>query len=229
MSEPIPLAELLGPLTRRCTRCQGEKPLAAEHWPQTKGKPVGALCRECTVVVKAESAARRKAAARNATANTSLAAQALKVGDCLSEKELAHNQAIMQARAELAGAPPGKAVTSKLETALALKQGANFLNQNAQAALTRLAEWMEDPEHPHHLWAVQFVAERALPRKLYESLGAEAAGVGGQVKERPTFIVNVLPAGAKPVADVVASAPRIEGRVIDVTPIEERKNESGME
>ena len=188
-------------------------------WPQMKGKPVGKLCRICLDVTKTESATRRKAAARVATANTSLAAQALKVGDSLSEKELAHNQAIMQARAELAGSPPGKAVTSRLESALALKQGAQFLNVHAQSALTRLAEWMEDPESPHHLWAVQFIAERALPRKLYESLGEAAAGVGGAVKERPTFIVNVLPAGVQSVAGVVASVPRIEGRIIDVTPI----------
>lgn len=219
LSEPIPLAELLGPPMRRCKLCNVEKPTTAAYWPLMKGKLVGKQCLPCLSVQKV---ARRKAAARVVATNTSLASQELTVGDHLPDKDKARNQAIMQARAELVATPSGRSVTSKLEVALALKQGSTFLNTHASSALTRLQEWMEDPEHPHHLWAVQFIVERALPRKLYESLGETAAGVGGAVKERPTFIVNVLPAGAPvpPAGHLLSVRP-----VIDVAPTEERQDD----
>ena len=214
MSEPTPLAQLLGPDMRTCAGCRTEKPATREEWPHQKGKPIGRLCRPCSNKEKDASRARREAAARVDAANNSLAAQPLKVGDMLSPKDEAHNQAIMQARAELAAPAPGKPIASRLEIAHALKQGAHFLNAHAPGALATLAEYLEDKESPMHTWALQLVIERALPRKLYEELGATAAEVGGAVKERPTFIVNVLPAGAQPPAGFVASAPR----VIDVTP-----------
>lgn len=60
--------------------------------------------------------------------------------------------------------------------------------------MARVLQYANDPEHKHHLWAVQLLAERILPRKLYEELGAAAAGVGSLNDKRPQFVIQVLPA-----------------------------------
>jgi hypothetical protein len=72
------------------------------------------------------------------------------------------------------------------------------LNEYAPAVMARLLEYFEDPDSPHHHWAIELMAERILPRKLYEELGGQAAGVGALTDKRPTFILNVTTTGAQP-------------------------------
>jgi hypothetical protein len=83
---------------------------------------------------------------------------------------------------------------SKLDVAEALKTGSIATNKVAPSVLARLMEYLEDPEHKHHLWALEFFAQRILPRKLYEELGGQAAGTGGLQPQRPMFVLNVMPA-----------------------------------
>jgi len=116
-----------------------------------------------------------------------------------------------------AGSPEDKRkelkTAAKLDVARALKAGSQVLNDLAASALARLAEYVEDPDHELHSWALEFTLQRVLPRKLYEELGGEAAGVGALRDARPQFIVNVLP--AVPAAPV---GPVHEGEFTDVTP-----------
>jgi len=75
-----------------------------------------------------------------------------------------------------------------------LKAGSFALNHAAPGVMARIMEYLEDPEHKHHLWALELFAQRILPRKLYEELGGQAAGVGALSDRRPMFVLNVLPA-----------------------------------
>lgn len=97
---------------------------------------------------------------------------------------------------------------NRLDVAAALKTGGVVLNQFAPAVMARLIEYLEDPDHPHHLWALEFLAQRLLPRKLYEELGGQAAGVGGLSDKRPVYQINIHPAG--PAAEA--------GRIVSVQP-----------
>lgn len=83
---------------------------------------------------------------------------------------------------------------TKLDIDAALKAGGIALNTVAPAVMARIMMYLEDEESPHHVWALEFFAQRILPRKLYEELGGQAAGVGALNDKRPQFIVNVLPA-----------------------------------
>lgn len=99
---------------------------------------------------------------------------------------------------------------SKLDAALALKLGARALNQIAPSVIARLAQYAEDPDSNFHGMALEFFAQRIAPRKLYEELGGEAAGLGELSARRPTFVVNIHPAAPKKVGQVV------EGTVTEV-------------
>jgi hypothetical protein len=64
----------------------------------------------------------------------------------------------------------------------------------APAVMAKLLEYFEDDTSPHHQWAIEFLAQRIVPRKLYEELGGQAAGVGSLQDKRPQFILNVITA-----------------------------------
>ena len=66
--------------------------------------------------------------------------------------------------------------------------------------LERLAAYARDPEHPHHMYALDFLAKRAFP--------ADMMVVGGEVDGQP------VKAGV--VINVVGAAPRDAGRTIDM-------------
>ena len=65
--------------------------------------------------------------------------------------------------------------------------------------LERLAAYARDPDHPHHMYALDFLAKRAFP--------ADMMVVGGEVDGQP------MKAGV--VINVVGAAPREVGRTID--------------
>lgn len=101
---------------------------------------------------------------------------------------------------------------SKLDAALALKLGARALNQIAPSVIARLAQYAEDPDSDFHGMALEFFAQRIAPRKLYEELGGEAAGLGELSARRPTFVVNINPAVPKALADRVV----VDGEVTTI-------------
>lgn len=160
---------------RTCTKCNAERVVTPETWPYRKGRTGhyqahGGRCMECEKKRKAEYEKRRD----------SIASQ-------LIETPVPEKGKAGEKRSALTEA-------SKLDVAKALKAGSLSLNAVAPAVMARVLEYLEDPESEHHLWALELLAQRILPRKLYEELGGQAAGVGALNDKRPTFIVNVLPA-----------------------------------
>lgn len=165
------------PEQRTCSKCDTQKTITPESWPYRKGRQgiyqsYGSRCLDCEKQRKTEYEARRKSIASGVSA----------------------------VPVPTEGTPEQKAKAlkhaNKLDVAQALKAGSIALNQAAPGVLARIMEYLEDPESPHHLWALELFAQRILPRKLYEQLGGEAAGVGALQDRRPVFVLNVLPAGA---------------------------------
>jgi hypothetical protein len=112
----------------------------------------------------------------------------------------------------------------KLDAAKAMRAGAQLANEYVDLVLARVLQYVADPKHPLHGWALQFMAERIMPRRLYEDLGQQAAGVVG--KERTQHIIQILPAQSIPAQQqptAAAPAPAaIEGQatVISVEPVQ---------
>lgn len=173
---------------RTCRKCNETKPVTPETWPYKNDrrrsgyKASGNLCILCERQRKVQYEARRN--------------------------EL---KAAVTAPIETPDGKPEsvrKAITAanKLDVAQALKAGSRAVNELAPSVMARIFEYLEDPDHEHHLWALELLAQRILPRKLYEELGGIAAGAGSLADKRPVFVVNVLPAA--PAAE--------EGRVVSV-------------
>lgn len=172
---------------RKCRKCAETKVVTPETWPYRKIRrgayaPHGTVCMACEAKRKMEYEVRRdKIAAAVASIATS------NPEGTTGEK-----------RKDVVAA-------NKLDVALALKVGSRVVNQYAPTVMARILEYLEDQDHEHHLWALELLAQRILPRKLYEELGGQAAGVGSLGDKRPQFTINILPAQS--------SAP--EGRVVD--------------
>ena len=154
------------PPKRTCANCNATVPVVEGSWAFKPGGDPLKICAACWQARKAESHGRR---AQATTAKP-------------KPKPTAPEDI--------------KAITAerKLDVAKALKVGAQITNDHAEMVMARVLQYANDPEHKHHLWAVQLLAERILPRKLYEELGAAAAGVGSLNDKRPQFIIQVLPA-----------------------------------
>lgn len=185
---------------RTCRKCGETKAISPETWPYRKNRHgryevTGNLCRACDIKRKSEYEARRGS-----------------IAALVNEVPVPKEGTPEQKRKAIATA-------SKLDVAQALKAGSIALNQFAPGAMARLAEYLEDPEHPHHQWALEFVLQRILPRKLYEELGGQAAGVGTLRDRPPMFVLNVLPAGQQP-GNVYDQEGRVQlvGPVTDVEP-----------
>ena len=181
--------EETGAATRECTKCRQEKPYTIEHWPNAKGNAVGSVCRLCSRLRKRDfdlSYKQKRVAARTQSmaqlAETPAVAPAKSVAVSLSRD-----------------AKDGELPLRQLEVAKALRVGAKRLNEAAQGILETILEYAGNSQSPHHEWALRLVAERVIPRKLYEDLGAQAAGIkAGQGTVRPA--VTIIVQGASPAA-----------------------------
>ena len=177
---------------RTCRDCTWSGLVTPENWPyrsKSKGKPYqahGLRCKACEAVRKQKYDTRR---------------------DEIVDLVGVESPAAPKGKAADKDAKPGKLAVSK-----ALRTGALALNNYAAAVMARVLEYADDPEHEHHIWALELLAQRILPRKLFEELGGQAAGLGSLQDKRPTFVIQVLP--AQPDAPA--------GRVItsDVTDVE---------
>jgi hypothetical protein len=163
--------------SRTCTKCDATKVTSPANWPHRKGRQghylaYGSICMECEKKRKAAYEERRKSIATGVVAATPVPAKGT-----TDDKQ---RKALKSA--------------NKLDIAQALKAGSIAMNQVAPGVMARIMEYLEDPEHRHHLWALELLAQRILPRKLYEELGGQAAGVGALQDRRPMFVLNVLPA-----------------------------------
>lgn len=161
--------------TRTCAKCETVVAVTPQTWPYRKGRqgryqPEGTYCLACEKKRKNEYESRRKAIA------TGVAALSVPAKGTPEEQKKALKAA------------------NRLDVAQALKAGSIAVNQVAPAVMARIIEYLEDPEHRHHIWALELIAQRILPRKLYEELGGQAAGVGTLQDRRPMFVLNVHPA-----------------------------------
>jgi hypothetical protein len=172
------------PEQRTCVKCSTAKIVSPETWPYRKAKQgrysaYGGVCLVCEKKRRAEYEKRRDKIAALVADVPTLPAN--------GDKDVKDAQKTALA-------------SSKLDVAKALKAGSKVLNEYAPAVLARVLQQFEDTEDPNHQWALQFLAERILPRKLYEELGGAAAGSNSIADKRPVFVVQVLPAqpGAEP-------------------------------
>jgi hypothetical protein len=174
---PLPVIE-----QRTCRKCNLTKALIPTDWPHRPEKrtrtyiPHGNVCLACEKARKAEYEKRRDL----------IAAGIEPPQPPKASKETPEEQA--------------KAIkaANKMDVARALKAGSQTLNEIAPSVLAKIMMLIEDEEHEQHQWALEFCANRIFPKRLYEELGAEAAGVGALGDKKPQFIINVLPATPQP-------------------------------
>lgn len=166
------------PEERTCRKCDQTKTVSPETWHYRKVKSryqaYGLVCLECKEKQRATYVKRRDAIAAAESSDLRTSVLAGGAGD----------------RTKMAKA------ANKLDVALAMKAGGRVLNEVAPSVMARIQEYLDDPDSEHHIWALEFFAQRILPRKLYEELGGQAAGVGAIGDKRPQFQINILPAGS---------------------------------
>ena len=191
---------------RPCLKCAVSFPFTIEFYPSINGAPHGVLCRACakkrrrayeTKYQQVRIAERNKRAAAAAAAAPPPAS-----GDVVAQPDAARSIALPSA-----------------ETQLAVKMRAEIasLNEAAPAIVATILAHAENPRHPLHEWALKFIADRVMPKKLYDDLGAQAAGSkAGRGGLRPAVTVIIHQTGPAP------SDP-LQGRVIDVTEVNDKE------
>lgn len=190
---------------RTCRDCGETKVVSPETWPyrnRGKGKPYQAHGQRCAFC---ETERKRKYEKR------------------LGEIVAAVGEEPAPASApEKPGKPADKAKPSKLDATKALKTGALALDSYAAQVMARVLEYADDPGHEHHIWALELLAQRILPRKLYEELGGQAAGIGGLQSKAPTYLIQVLPAGPAHAGRVIQGQHSVEAVQLLEGPEEEQ-------
>ena len=192
---------------RHCKICnQTVAEINPSTWPHSLGKPLGAVCRPCARARKREFDAQYKKARMEARAAgvatldpQTATTQAGLGGGAVAKVSSEHNRL------------PGELDMRKLPVARALREGAAVINEKAASIMGRLVGYADDPASPHHEWALKLLAERVIPKALFDELARkEVGGVGGA--GGPRISINIM----------AAQAPAHgEARVIDVTPIVE--------
>lgn len=186
--------------TRPCLKCGGSFPFTNEFFPTRMGKAFGVLCRPCAKkrrkayeaqYQQVRIAERNKRAAAAAAATPPPAS-----GGVAAEATAAKPIALPDAETQLA---------AKMRTEIA------SLTEAAPQIVATILGHAKNPKHPLHEWALKFIADRVMPKKLYDDLGSQAAGSkAGRGAARPAVTVIIQQTGPAP------SDP-LQGRVIDVT------------
>jgi hypothetical protein len=186
------------PKAQTCKLCSQEKPYTPQHWPAERGHATGLVCRLCARDRKRDFDRKYKQT-RVAARTHDLASLAATPATPTATK-----RAVSTSRDAKKSELPIRA----LDVAKALRAGAESINAHAQDILTRVLGYAADPTSTHHEWALKLIAERVIPRKLYEDLGSQAAGIkAGQGAVRPAVTIIVqpaaLPAQVEPVVRVI--------------------------
>lgn len=200
-AEPTVSSETVPAVT--CRFCGTAKPATAEHWPVEKGELQHDICRVCSRQRK--RVYDKKYRAERVAARTQTLAVLAETPTPSPAKEG------MPTLSGMASETVELQRVHKLQIARALQAGASELNKHAQGILERILLYAGDPKSLHHEWALKLIAERVIPRKLYEDLGAQAAGIkaGQNAPARPAVTIIVQPATAP--APVEPSIKIVEG------------------
>jgi hypothetical protein len=182
---------------RVCTKCDAAEPVIPTRWPHKKNKagdyvPRGTICLVCEKARKAAYELRRDEIAAIVPP---------------AEPEGSSTDGKPKDRKALKD-------EAKLDAARALKTGSRVINDIAPAVLARLEAYANDEDSEYHYQALEFFAARIAPKRLYEELGGEAAGLGALSDKRPIFQVNILPAHPVPEGRVLS------GDLADVTEVQ---------
>lgn len=223
MTAPISIDELLGPApaaagaSRRCVDCGQQKSTGHVDWPQYKGKPSGALCKLCKRRARIESDRKLNRAATKMGVMPVLGGQSV-----VAERE---QKKLIALRAKTIAKRDAHIALRQEIVQGVLKQGVELLVKDAPTVMQLAFAYATDKTSIHHEWAIKLVLDRLLPRRIFEELGAKAAGVeGGLGGAGPTYIVNVVAAspGALPSGGVRVLPAPADTNIIDVTPEEEK-------
>jgi len=184
---------------RECNRCGEVLLYTIANWPATHGHATGNVCRLCSRGRKRDfdgGYRTKRIAVRTQTLATLAGAMAAPASEVVASKV----RDVLKVEGPL----------RRLEIAKALRAGAARINEHASTVLDTVFEYAADKTSPHHEWALKLIAERVVPKKLYEDLGAQEAGIdaGAGGANRPSVTIIVQPA-AQP-------APA-EGLIIDGT------------
>ena len=187
------------PIKRKCKICEVEKEYTTAEWPSSKGQPIGLVCRPCSK--------HRRRGLEKEYRQRRVAARTRNLRDMAGK--LMPQSAIERSVSQSPVRAKGELPVKQLEVATALREGANVLNRRSRYILAKLLTYARDPTSPHHEWVMKLFADRMLPKKLFEDLGLQAAGVKtGAGASRPTVNIIVQPAtspvrGAEPSVIIV--------------------------
>ena len=193
---------------RPCLKCTVSFPFTIEFFPSIMGRPHGVLCRACakkrrrayeTKYQQVRIAERNKRAAEAAAAAPPPAS-----GGAVAEAEAARSLDLPDAETRLAAT---------------MRVDVKALAEAASEIVATILRHAKNPKHPLHEWALKFIADRVMPKKLYEDLGAQAAGSkAGRGSARPSVTVIIQQTGPAP-------ADPLQGRVIDVVSDDKERSE----
>jgi hypothetical protein len=181
---------------RVCSACKVEKPYTSTYYPVAGEKPTGTVCRDCAKVRRKhyEKQQREKKAEAQAKSLAVLAKDPAALARAAGKSP--------QALSKVSGA-----LQRQLEAATALSAGAATLNKHAQALLDTIIDYAKRPSSIHHEWALKLLTERIVPRRLYEELGVQAAGIKtGEATARPSVTIVIQPSAmpnAEPAVRVI--------------------------
>jgi hypothetical protein len=187
---------------RVCVRCEQARPFTIEHWPNQGGSAKGNVCRLCS--------RQRKRDFDKVYKQTRVAARTQSLATLADAPAVPASTGLVSTARD---AKEGELPMNQLQVATALRVGAKRLNESAQGILETILEYAANTQSPHHEWALKLIAERVIPRKLYEDLGSQAAGIkAGQGSIRPAVTIIVQPAALP--APVEPFVRVIEGEVV---------------
>jgi hypothetical protein len=200
-------------VTRQCSKCQSVLPFTIELFPERDGQPYGVVCRTCN---------------RNRRRDYELKYKRARIAD-RNKRKAAGNVAVTTSASVEPAATTGAVQALGQQSAEAqltrtMRADVKAVNEAAPRLVATILDYASKPKHPLHDWALKFIAERVMPKKLYEDLGAQAAGSKagrGAVRPAVTVIIQqTAPASPDPLPlerDITA-----ESEVAEDVPIQER-------
>lgn len=226
-STAIPLARAAG-TSRTCPECAKDKPLNEDFFePLFKGTRFRKECRMCHTKFVRASEKETAEEARKLRDEGGLALHKLPNREQAAKDPVvaATRAAILEARASVTDVTrsltePKTLPKEQLTVIGGMRIAAARVNAMAPTVIACIEDYVNDRDHPRHAWALELVADRLLPQRLYTGLGLRDAGLRGEdgeelgVNRGPRIQINILPA-----------SPTAGGKVTDVKILSDESEE----